>query len=132
MGGKINQQITVKPIISEYSQHFCLIQILDVSAAVNREKQLIEQAKKTKIISTKLAQEKERAQVTLDSIADAVVTTDEQGTVLSMNSVAESLTGVDEISAKGQKVERVFKLIDEKNREPVFFVVVPNLSFKYP
>ena len=64
-----------------------------------------------------LFQEKERAEVTLKSIGDAVITTDAQGYVQYLNPVAESLTGwvVDE--ARGQSLERVFHIIDERNRE---------------
>lgn len=119
-GESLQQQITVKPIeLESQEQRYCLIQITDVSAAVNREKQLIDQAKRTKAISNKLTQEKERAQVTLDSIADAVITTDEEGVVLSMNPVAEMLTGVVEEEVKNQKVESYFKLIHEKTRESI-------------
>ena len=103
----------------ENQQRYCLIQIMDVSAAVSREKQLIDQTKRIHAISEKLAQEKERAQVTLDSIADAVITTDDKGYVLSMNPVAEKLTGVFEEDAQYKKVEQVFKLIHEKTNEHI-------------
>jgi diguanylate cyclase (GGDEF)-like protein len=118
-GHPLHQQITVKCIVLENQQRFCLIQIMDVSAAVSREKQLIDQTKRIHAISEKLAQEKERAQVTLDSIADAVITTDDKGYVLSMNPVAEMLTGVYEKDAQYKKVEQVFKLIHEKTNEPI-------------
>lgn len=118
-GQLLQQQILIKPIIQGNQQRFCLIQITDVSAAVNREKQLIEQAKRTQAISEKLAQEKERAQVTLSSIADAVITTDQNGMILSMNPVAEMLTGIFEEDAQHKKVEHVFKLIHEKTHDPI-------------
>ena len=118
-GQLLQQQIMIKPIILENKQRYGLIQIIDVSAGFHRERQLIEQAKRTKAISEKLAQEKERAQVTLNSIIDAVITTDEKGYILSMNPVAELLIGVDIEDVQHQKVEQVFKLINEKTREPV-------------
>ena len=85
----------------------------------SRKKQLIEQANRTRAVSEKLAREKERVQVTLDSIADAVISTDEQGKILFMNSVAEMLTGVLEIDAQHIKVDRVFKLIHEGSHDVV-------------
>ncbi len=118
-GQLIQQQIMLKPIILNKTQRFCLIQIIDVSAGINREKQLLEQAKRTKAISEKLAQEKERAQVTLDSIIDAVITTDRQGHILSMNPVAEQLVGIFEEDAKHKNACQFFKLINEKTHKEV-------------
>ena len=118
-GQLIEQQIIVKPLLLENQQRFCLIQITDVSSAVNREKQLISQANETKAISEKLAREKERVQVTLNSIADAVITTDNSGIILSMNPVAEMMTGFSENEAKGKKVEQVYRLIHERTLESV-------------
>ena len=118
-GQLIQQQVMLKPIILENNQRYCLIQVIDVSAGINREKQLIEQAKRTKVISEKLAQEKERAQVTLDSIVDAVITTDKEGNILSMNPVAEQLIGVFEEDAQHKNACLFFKLINEKTRKSV-------------
>lgn len=115
----LQQHILVKPIQLENQKSFCLIQITDVSSSVNREKQLIQQANRTKEISENFAQQKERAQVTLDSIADAVITTDKAGNILSMNPVAEVLTGIFEEQAKSRKVEQFFKLIDEETQASI-------------
>ncbi len=112
-GQFLEQQIIVKPVLLENKQRFCLIQITDVSAAVSREQQLKEQANRTHAVSHKLAQQKERAQVTLDSIADAVITTDEYGNILSMNPVAELLTGFFIVDVQNTNVNKVFKLIQE-------------------
>jgi len=114
-GQPLQQQITIKPIILDDKQRYCLIQIMDISASFNRERQLLEQAKRTKAITAKLADEKERAQVTLNSIIDAVITTDEQGLILSMNPVAEFLIGVREEEVQNKRVCDYFKLINEQN-----------------
>ncbi|WP_076590981.1 EAL domain-containing protein [Herminiimonas arsenitoxidans] len=63
--------------------------------------------------------EKERAQVTLESIADAVITTDNLGNIEYMNPVAESLTGWTKAEAEGLPSTRVFKIINGHTREPV-------------
>jgi len=118
-GQLLQQQIMIKPIILDNKQRYCLIQIIDVSAGFNREKQLIEQSMRTKAMTEKLSQEKERAQVTLNSIIDAVITTDEHGFILSMNPVAETLTGVFENDVQNQNVAQIFKLINEETRKPV-------------
>lgn len=65
-----------------------------------------------------LLQAKERAQVTLHSIADAVITTDVNGQIEYMNPSAESLTGWDSHVARGMPVSRVFRL-EQGNAEDV-------------
>ncbi len=62
--------------------------------------------------------EKERADVTLHSLADAVITTNLEGVVDYMNPVAEKLTGWTSYHAVGRGIEDVFKLIDEANEKP--------------
>ena len=57
--------------------------------------------------------EKERAQVTLTSIADAVITSNNNGLVLYMNIAAERLTGVDSTYASGKSLQSLFHLMAE-------------------
>jgi len=66
-----------------------------------------------------LFNEKERAQVTLQSIGDAVVTTDAQGNVDYLNPVAEQLTGWECREARGLPIETLIKLTDETTGESV-------------
>jgi len=68
---------------------------------------------------TAMFQEKERAQVTLQSIGDGVITTDAHGNVDYLNPVAESLTGWATSEARGMPVSAIFRLINETDREPV-------------
>lgn len=65
----------------------------------------------------RLLEEKERAQVTLKSIGDAVITTDVHGVIEFVNPVAEHLTGWRYEEARGQPIERVFKIVYEKSRK---------------
>ena len=73
-----------------------------------------------KLADAQLFAEKERAEVTLASIGDAVITTDGSGMVDYFNPVAEELTGWPSAQAKGQRIESVFKVIDETTREEAF------------
>jgi len=66
-----------------------------------------------------LFEEKERAQVTLNSIGDAVMSTDAAGRVTFLNGVAERLTGWSLQEAAGRAVHEVFHIIDAISREPV-------------
>jgi diguanylate cyclase (GGDEF)-like protein/PAS domain S-box-containing protein len=57
--------------------------------------------------------EKERAQVTLNSIADGVITTDNEGVIDYLNPVAEALTGWKLEDARGQPVCNIIMLRHE-------------------
>jgi diguanylate cyclase (GGDEF)-like protein/PAS domain S-box-containing protein len=77
-----------------------------------------------------LFEEKERAQVTLDSIGDAVMSTDIAGNVTYLNIVAERLTGWSRHEAAGHPFEEVFRIIDSTTREearnPIAFAIREN------
>ena len=61
--------------------------------------------------------EKERAEVTLNSIGDAVLSTDITGNVTYLNSVAECMTGWSKADATGRPLAEVFNIIDGTTRE---------------
>jgi diguanylate cyclase (GGDEF)-like protein/PAS domain S-box-containing protein len=61
----------------------------------------------------------EIANVMLDSIAEAVLRTDERGNVAYLNRIAEQITGWDRREALGQPVTAVLRVIDRITREPV-------------
>ncbi len=65
-----------------------------------------------------LEEEKEKLAVTLRSIGDGVIATDLKGRVTLINKVAEILTGWQNNEAIGKPFTEVFKVIDEKTREP--------------
>ncbi len=56
---------------------------------------------------------------TLASIGDAVIATDEQGRVKTMNAVAQQLTGWTGSDAEGRPLETVFRIADEDTGRPV-------------
>ncbi|HWQ95546.1 MAG TPA: EAL domain-containing protein [Gammaproteobacteria bacterium] len=66
-----------------------------------------------------LFEEKERALVTLESIGDAVITTDASGIISYLNPVAEQFTGWTNTEARGQHLEQVFNVVSEAAREPM-------------
>lgn len=61
----------------------------------------------------------ERAQVTLASIGDAVLSTDLAGNITYMNPVAERMTGWSMWEAAGRPLQEVMRLIDADSRETV-------------
>jgi len=65
---------------------------------------------------TRIFEEKERAQVTLQSIGDGVITTDADGNVDYINPVAQDLTGWDMRSARGMPVQDLMMIVNEHTR----------------
>jgi PAS domain S-box-containing protein len=63
--------------------------------------------------------QRDRLQVTLGSIGDAVITTDPAGNVVDLNAVAEALTGWSRGEAAGRPIDAVFRIVDEDTRAPV-------------
>lgn len=64
------------------------------------------------------ALEKERLDITLHSIGDAVICTDAQSRITFMNPIAERLTGWTVAEASGRPAAEVFNLIDERSGRP--------------
>ncbi|WP_189374117.1 EAL domain-containing protein [Vogesella alkaliphila] len=64
-----------------------------------------------------LQAEKERAQVTLASIGDAVITTDADGLTAYMNPAAEQLTAWTVAQAEGLPLGSLFRLVDEDTQQ---------------
>jgi diguanylate cyclase (GGDEF)-like protein/PAS domain S-box-containing protein len=79
---------------------------------------LIEDHRQRDQAEESLFAEKERAQVTLASIGDAVITTDVVGRVQFLNGVAEELTGWSNAEADGRALDEVFRIISEITRQP--------------
>jgi diguanylate cyclase (GGDEF)-like protein/PAS domain S-box-containing protein len=67
--------------------------------------------------SEALFEERERAQITLDSIGDAVVSSDISGRITYLNGVAEGLTGWSQKEAVGCRIEDVFRIVDGATRQ---------------
>jgi diguanylate cyclase (GGDEF)-like protein/PAS domain S-box-containing protein len=65
---------------------------------------------------TRVFEEKERAQVTLQSIGDGVITTDADGNIDYINPVAQDLTGWDLRTARGKPVAEIMMIVNEHTR----------------
>jgi PAS domain S-box-containing protein len=81
-----------------------------------------------KLAEEALRESEERFQVTLSSIGDAVVATDACGNVSFLNPIAVTLTGWQSEDAFGQPIRSVFRIINEKTREPAENIVDRVLS----
>ena len=86
-----------------------LQRLLGVELDIN-ERKLYEEA---------LFREKESAQITLQSIGDGVITTDESNIVEYVNPVAEELTGWKVDDATGRPLDEIFRSFHEETCEPL-------------
>ena len=89
---------------------------LELDETVDQLQREIAERQRTEEI---LISEKERIRVTLASIGDAVITTDNTGRVDYMNLSAVRLTGWSQDEVTGQSLGKVFNIVDEVSREPV-------------
>jgi diguanylate cyclase (GGDEF)-like protein/PAS domain S-box-containing protein len=69
-----------------------------------------------KIMERALACQHEKLRVTMNSIGDAVITTDINGEVQYLNPVAEALTGWTLAEAIGRPLQKIFHIISEETR----------------
>ncbi len=70
----------------------------------------------------------EKLAVTLNSIGDAVIATDEQARVTLFNTEAERLTGWPRTEALGRPIDEVFRIINEETRLPSTIPVLSTLA----
>lgn len=69
--------------------------------------------------AAEMREREEWFRVTLASIGDAVIATDERGSVIFINPIAEELTGIALRKAQGQPIHKVFPIFNEQTRNPV-------------
>ncbi len=72
-----------------------------------------------KRLERRLGEEKERAEVTLGSIGDAVVRTDARGCIEYLNPVAEQLLALKTEQVAGEPINAVLAMVHETTREPL-------------
>ena len=87
--------------------------VLDVEGKPRRMAGSLTDITDRKQAEAQIFEEKERAQVTLASIADAVITVDTSGRIEFLNPVAERLTGWRNEDAYKCAVTKVFSVVDE-------------------
>jgi len=72
-----------------------------------------------KSLEVSLSRSKRQAQYTLESIAEGIITTDNDGRLDYMNLAAESLIGTDRDDAVGHRIGELFTLVDDADRRPL-------------
>lgn len=89
-----------------------------------------------KVTNEALLNENHRAQVTLDSIGDAVICTDEAGNITFLNPTAEKMTGWSMKEAAGRPLAESFQIMDaatgETASDPTTNTIEPGWSSHLP
>jgi diguanylate cyclase (GGDEF)-like protein/PAS domain S-box-containing protein len=93
------------------------VALMDPAGAVSHYAGYLLDITERKNSEFELEQARERAQVTLHSIADAVITTDVNGQIEYLNPKAEEITGWESRIARGLPLGRVLCLFDKDSRE---------------
>lgn len=109
----LRDEDTARLAVQRGAQDYILKTRLDSYAVTKALRNMIERVANSEV----LFEEKERAQVTLDSIGDAVISTDADGRVSYVNAVAEALTGWSRQAAAGRPLADVFRIVNVHSRE---------------
>lgn len=119
------QHAILSPITLGAEVYGCLVTFREANPFDEIDRQLLSQfcqsmemALNNMMLLENLQSQKERAEITLHSIADAVITTNASGNIDYMNYAAEHLTGWSLDNSIDQPVKTVFRLIDLETREP--------------
>jgi PAS domain S-box-containing protein len=81
-----------------------------------------------KLVNVTLQKSEENLAVTLNSIGDAVLTTDGEGRVVGLNPLAEQYTGWTKTEALGRPIADVFNIINQESRKPAVIPVQETLA----
>ena len=111
---RLNDEGAAKEAARRGAQDYLLKGHLDKYTLTRALRHVIERKK----VEDALFIEKERAQVTLNSIGDGVLSTDASGNITYLNLIAESMTGWSREEALGRPLAEVFQIIDGTTREP--------------
>lgn len=114
--GKVNLQY----LLISLSIVATVFGIMFVSVTQVLSKQLDTYLHELKDSELELFQAKELAEVTLQSIGDAVITTNALGEIETLNTVAEKLTGWSTLDAMGNPLDKVFKAFNKDTHEPEY------------
>jgi PAS domain S-box-containing protein len=92
------------------------------------EAEIYQRAQEAVRANEKLRDSEENLSVTLNSIGDAVLTTDAKGRVTRLNPSAEQLTGWSQKEAVGCPVIEIFRIINQETRQPATLPVMETLA----
>ncbi len=91
----------------------------DMAAQIDSRTDMLKKEVSERILAEKQARESEKnLYLTLNSIGDGVIVTDMEGRVTMLNPAAEKMTGWTGPDAAGEKLEKVFTIVDSESLVP--------------
>ncbi len=114
---EVKQRITAEASLAKLNSELEQIIVERTEALMNANATLLKEIEQRKLSEQALSNEKQQALVTLESIGDAVITTNMQAEVMFMNPVAEKMTGWSKNEALGRPVLEVFRILNESSRK---------------
>jgi diguanylate cyclase (GGDEF)-like protein/PAS domain S-box-containing protein len=127
-----DQENAAKLAVQRGAQDYLLEDDLDGYLLPKALRNMLERASNAEALFS----EKERAQVTLNSIGDAVVCTDASGNVTFLNPVAEAMTGWPADEANSRPFAQIFRIIDVLNHrspvDPMALVIKTDKTLRLP
>jgi|GEM_PF-1672444 len=117
-----NQQLTEEINERERAE----LEILKLNADL--EARVLKRTNELETTLSALHVKEENVAVTLNSIGDAVLSTDIEGRVTRLNRVAEQLIGWTQAEAVGNPVNEILYLVNQKTREPVSIPIFEVIS----
>jgi diguanylate cyclase len=108
-------------LVRDAARHplYFIAQIIDISALKQSEQTNRRLMERITLANDALFQEKERMAITLDSIGEAVISTDSEMRVTFMNPVAEKMSGRREQEAAGQPLSALLQISHGRHGTPV-------------
>ena len=113
--GRSRDERVARQAVRRGAQDYLLLEHLDGYSLHKAVTSMLDRAAHAAVSSSATG----RAQLTLDSIGDAVVSTDASGRITYLNPVAEGMTGWSLQEAAGKPLQHVVRIIDAESRKPV-------------
>jgi diguanylate cyclase (GGDEF)-like protein/PAS domain S-box-containing protein len=111
----LDDEVVAAEALQEGAQDYLIKGEIDARGLLRSLRYAVER----KVAEEALFLEKERAQVTLNSIGDAVVCTDITGNISFLNLIGEKMTGWSSEDAAGRPMAEVFRILDATTLETI-------------
>ncbi len=111
----LDDEVLATQALQEGAQDYLIKGQIDARSLIQALTYAIERKK----MEDALFAEKERAQVTLNCIGDAVICTDLPGSVTFLNRIAEQITGWSSAEATGRPIVEILQILDATSRETI-------------